>query len=195
MLNIFQEIFLVVFSILYGVILQSLREFQPFPWGNIFSKKELCKSNRKVQYSEQRIAICRIFLSLLILNFCPFYFFVRILFLLSKFTIYAWCLEQYWLEFAITIWCSFIGYSFYRFYHILAVVSPFRKAFMDREKALRCRGVHPDWKGHFCAAILYFIGYFLLALFPAIPNQLLIDLLVFAISFMTPLILITILIN
>lgn len=62
----------------------------------------------------------------------------------------------------ITIWCCFAVFSFYRFYHIFAVVEPFKRAFIDRETQLRERGVSPNWKGHFVATIIYFGGFPLL---------------------------------
>jgi len=165
--NIYQELFLVVFSILYGVILQSLSEFQPFPWGKIFSKKKLFRCNKEFKIC--KIALCRMFLSILILNVGPFSTFAHILFLLGKFKIYRWCLMQYWLELLITIWCSFIGFSFYRLYHSLAVTSPFRIAFIDREEELRYR-VHPDYRGHLFSAGIYALGYLSLILYQFLPN-------------------------
>lgn len=41
-LNIIQEIFLVLYSILYGIMLQSLNGLGPFPWGKTQSEKMYC---------------------------------------------------------------------------------------------------------------------------------------------------------
>ena len=125
-LNNAQELFLVLFSILYGVMLQSLSALAPFPLGRIFrgyktrdgQVKEdfkLCggKSNNQLTRMWRK----RVLLSFVTLNILPMLYFLGILSLLDRISVsfsYSSLLDSVFI-----FWSALGVFGFYRLFHAL----------------------------------------------------------------------------
>ena len=118
--NTFQQIFLVAYSILYGVMLQyqsgrkptdSVVPFQPFPWGQI---------------RRSSVHLVRLPLSILVLNIGPFIYGITVLSLLDMFKGfgYGYAEWQSWLLIFVTLWSGLGVFGFQRLYGLLAWKSP-----------------------------------------------------------------------
>ena len=116
--NIFQQIFLVAYSILFGVMLQnisSLEGFQPFPWQQVF---------------RSRIFRIRLLYSIVFLNVLPICYALGILVLLQEFNPSYWHLEYWWehLEYGFLLFLTFLTglgvFGFQRIYGRIAVWKP-----------------------------------------------------------------------
>lgn len=115
--NIFQQIFLVAYSILYGVMLQTQFGFFPFPWG------QTLKGHKEITGLEnedvQRIRL-RILFSIFVLNIGPFIYGITILLWLARFE-YGFGQWQCWLLVFITFWAGLGVFGFRRLYGLLAI--------------------------------------------------------------------------
>lgn len=115
--NIFQQIFLVAYSILYGVMLQNMSgrkpadcaaPFQPFPWQ---------------QALRSHVAHVRLLFSISVLNVGPFIYGMLILWILDLFKYEFWNWEC-WLLVFITFWSGLGVFGFQRLYGLLAWIRP-----------------------------------------------------------------------
>jgi len=122
--NVFQEVFLVAYAILYGVMLQNIASlkgprtptprplwepdiaFQPFPWQ---------------QALKRRVEGVRLLYSMIVLNFLPFLYAVGMLLLLQGFgsgeRLGQW---QFWTLILFTFWSGLGVFGFQRIYGWLA---------------------------------------------------------------------------
>lgn len=119
-LNTFQQIFLVAYSILYGVMLQyqsgrkptgAVRPFQPFPW---------------VQARRSRTALVRLLSSMSILNVGPFFYGITVISLLDMFKGFGHGFAEWqsWLLIFITLWSGLGVFGFQRLYGLVAWKKP-----------------------------------------------------------------------
>lgn len=162
-----RELFLVLYSILYGVMLQSLNTLRPFPWGKI--RKGHLKRNKKpnIDYKEcekiiqksgkkpekwlKSMWIKRLFISIIILNILP---------ILHLWLIYNLLNREIFKELNITQFFYIFGFAlgvfgFYRIYHAIAAKSP-ESLFCDVKCELEKRGFSYDTLAHSFSAICYF---------------------------------------
>jgi len=132
-----QELFLVLFSILYGVMLQSLTGLQPFPLGKTLrgyvlrpdassiekitayrKLKDKCK--RKEKNELVSMWRWRVFWSIIILNVLPIIYLSGILYLLRDVKIHPELPYPEAFLVGIIFWCALGVFGFYRMYHSLA---------------------------------------------------------------------------
>lgn len=117
-LNIGQEIFLVVFSILYGVMLQSLPKGL-FQLASSLRGKTLRSGIVKTRY--QNIWLKRSVLSIFIFNFMPaVYLFMMLLVL--QIVPFPPCLFQQFIYIIFVFWFALGVFGFYRIFHIIVVI-------------------------------------------------------------------------
>lgn len=184
LLNIAQEIFLVLFSILYGVMLQSLIGLQAFPLGrlrrglvNREGRLELFKENfeeyqktygKKVTektFDKWLVGIWqkRFALSLVLLNILPLVYFWGILNLLNKITISSQFLfYPDFFPYVILVFGSALGvFGFYRFYHAF-ITCNWKSLFCDITKQLEERGTSFDASVNVIGGCFYFLPAILL---------------------------------
>jgi len=103
-MKILQEIFLVTYSILYGIMLNSCERLELFPFGLLFKKAEENVSTR-------------IFASLVFINILPFMYFAGLYLFLGGINSginIATILGTFFL--------SIFTFAFYRVYHVLIVI-------------------------------------------------------------------------
>ena len=157
-----QEIFLVVYSVLWGAMLQSLGKIQPFPWNRVLSK-ETCQClycNNIVTFTYGQITRRRLTLSLVLLNIIPFSFLILVYYSLrtaNAIFYYPW---KFLPVFIYVLWSSFAVFGFYRFYHVFMICKQWW--FCDRLKFLLEREIGKDPIGHFLGGCLYFIPPFIM---------------------------------
>jgi len=115
--SIFQEIFLVAFSILYGVMLQTHLGVIPFPWGQTLRNREEITGldNKSVQLRRRRLLY-----SIFILNVFPFIYAILVILLLNSLAFGFWEWEC-WLLMFITFWAGLGVFGFQRIYGWLAL--------------------------------------------------------------------------
>ena len=125
-LNIGQEIFLVVFSILYGVMLQSL------PKG-LF---QLASSLRGKTFRSGRVSTChqniwlkRSVLSIIILNIIPAVYLFMMLLVLRNIPFPTFFLKQF-IYILFVFWFALGVFGIYRIFHIIVVIK-WRTWFID----------------------------------------------------------------
>lgn len=99
-----QEIFLVTYSILYGIMLNSCQGLVLFPFGLLFKN------------AEEKV-LTRILVSVFLINFLPFVYFARVYLFLGSIDndISFWSILG-------TFFVSLFVFSFYRAYHVLIVI-------------------------------------------------------------------------
>jgi len=134
--NVFQEVFLVAYAILYGVMLQNIASlkgprtptprplwepdiaFQPFPWQQGAMKR--------------RVQLVRLLCSVIVLNFLPFLYAVAILLLLQGFgsgeSLGQW---QFWTLIFFIFWSGLGVFGFQRGYGWLAWERRTRRYFWE----------------------------------------------------------------
>lgn len=118
-LNIFQEIFLVAFSILYGIMLQTYFGYNPFPWGKI-----LQKTKKITGLDEQRIKQIRkrVLTSIVVLNILPFLYAVVILWMLGwKIFNYEFWTYKAFIMIFLSFWGGLAVFGFQRLYGKIAM--------------------------------------------------------------------------
>jgi hypothetical protein len=98
--NIFQEFFLVSYSILYGIMLQTYFGLNPFPWGKIWKNRERITGLRN---ETVQLVRWRLLFSIVFLNILPFVYAIGILWGLGSFNYESWELDCYLLMF-LTFW-------------------------------------------------------------------------------------------
>ncbi len=135
LLNVFQEIFLVSFSILYGIMLQTFFGVNAFPWSKIRKNSEETTGlkNEKIVLIRRKLVA-----SIIILNIIPFLYALLILWLLSYFRYENWNCYCYPLIFqAFTAGLAVFGFQ--RWYGILAISRKkyFPKIYGKLKKQLR----------------------------------------------------------
>jgi len=170
MLNIAQEVFLVLFSILYGVMLQSISERQAFPLGRTlrgytkrdgmieteFEKTGQCgqKSNAWLKGMWRK----RIGLSIIFLNIFPIVYLWFVLGSLGKVEIHAELSSSDFIQIAIIFWSALGVFGFYRVYHAIAV-KYWQSLFCDIiEERFENRGVSFDARAHSLWGILFYLS-------------------------------------
>ena len=124
-LNVFQEVFLVSFSILYGIMLQTFFGVNAFPWGRIRKNTEETTGlkNDKIVLIRRKLVF-----SIILLNIIPFIYAVVILYILSAFSYKFWNYECYILIFQ-TFIAGLAVFGFQRWYGALAI---FRKEYFPK---------------------------------------------------------------
>jgi len=142
-LNIGQEIFLVVFSILYGVMLQSLPKGL-FPLASSFRGRTLRSGIVKIRY--QNIWLKRSLLSIFIFNFIPAVYLFMMLFVLQIVPFPPNLLKQF-IYIVFVFWFSLGAFGFYRIFYII-VVKCWRTFFIDIIKEFDERGLSYDPWSH-----------------------------------------------
>jgi len=162
-MNEAQEMFLVLFSIMYGVMLQSLSGLKPFPLGRTFrgyvNKWGYVKENCKL----------RVALSFCLLNACPFVYLFIIMFILKEKEIYWNFSGSDFMLMLLIFWSSLGVFGFYRIYHAVAVSKKFRSHFSDIMEELERRSTSFDASAHLFWGLIYiFTGPLCLLLFPRI---------------------------
>lgn len=157
-MNEVQEIFLVLFSILFGTMLQSLGGLMPFPWGKIFSRKKYVRQlkGKIVVKTIKKIVFWRLTLSIIILNILPLAFFIVVLYSLRGFcgSFYS---SSNILALIYVGWSALAVFGFYRIYHFIIVHPRIRWIFWDRLKAVQKREISENWKAHLWSALLYLL--------------------------------------
>jgi len=120
-LNIAQELFLVLFSILYGVMLQSLSGLQPFPLAKTLRGYRGYKRRDKPFETEHRgMWRRRVAWSFFLLNFFPIVYFWGILNLLTEIPISSRFQLLPDFVYIILVFLSALSvFGFYRIYHAL----------------------------------------------------------------------------
>ena len=175
-LNNVQEIFLVLYSILFGSMLSSLGGLMPFPWNRIVSNKKYPykfipnKGKLDFEYkTEKEIGFSRLSLSIFILNICPLLLFFWVLYTLR---IYP---SPFWEELPSLIYValsSFSVFGFYRLYHVLMIWNPTKWIFYDRQEAIKNREIYTeDIIGHLCGTIFYLLPPLVLSFFTEFINK------------------------
>ena len=145
-----QELFMVLFSILYGVQLQSLSGLMPFPLGRIIcgyqereghiNKYEQCAQRRMRQTYKarniqdknfekwsQHVWVWRFLISAFVLNILPILYFIFILNILKE---VDYTINPFWNIWG-TFWLSLNVFAIYRFYHVLIIWNRTRHFFCD----------------------------------------------------------------
>ncbi len=181
-LNIAQEIFLVLFSILYGVMLQSLIGLQAFPLGRLrrglvnrqgrlelfgenleeyrktYEKKMIRKKKGKT-FDKWLVSIWRkrFALSLGLLNFLPLVYAWGILNLLNKISISSQFLFYPDFFNFILVFGSALGvFGFYRLYHAF-ITCNWKSLFSDITKQLEERGTSFDALVNVICGFVYYL--------------------------------------
>lgn len=165
-----QQLFLVLFSILYGIMLQSISGLQPFPLGRTFNgfrsrpdatneeKEEYENSVRRCNKTEEELIRMwqkRVVLSIVFLNFFPIAHLSIILVLLRKVAIHP---ELPWFEpllIPLVFWSALSVFGFYRIYHAIATrhwVSLFCDVKLEK------RPLSFDAKAHLCWGLLFYLS-------------------------------------
>lgn len=150
-LNVGQEIFLVVFSILYGVLLQSLPGGL-FPLASSFRGKTYRWGG--VSTRHQKIWFRRSLLSIFIFNLMPAVYLFKILFVLQTVSFPTSFLQQL-VYILVVFWFSLGVFGFYRIYYIIVILC--RSLFIDMEVEFNKRGLSYDVWSH-----LYWVLFYLL---------------------------------
>lgn len=173
-LSLAQELFLVLFSILYGVMLQSLIGLQPFPLvrtckgyvksdGKLKTHFKYCgeKSNKwLVSMWRKRVGV-----SIILLNFSPIVYLWAILELLGNRLLIS---LHNLLLIGIVFWSALGVFGFYRIYHAIAVWK-WESLFCDVK--LKGRLVSFDAWAHSIWGMLYLLPPLLiLILLSCLPN-------------------------
>jgi len=145
-LNIGQEIFLVVFSILYGVMLQSVPR-TAFPWGRIFRES----------YAKRRVS-----LSIFLLNILPFWYFWTILVHLKNVDVplYPVCIQQVFNVISV-FWFALGVFGFHRL-NLAIMICNRCGIYTDMILILAQREVSDDVCAHLFASIVYLFPFLLL---------------------------------
>lgn len=168
LLNIAQQLFLVLFSILYGVMLQSMSGLHPFPLGRI--RKGYMNRKGKVDSSSDKWLIRmwrkRVLLSIILLNVFPIGYLWAILGLLgnpaltellSRFVLPCenlnLSLHQLFLI-GMIFWSALGVFGFYRMYHVMAI-RYWETLFLDVE--LEDRPLSFDAWAHFLYGVLPYL--------------------------------------
>jgi len=151
-LNIGQEIFLVVFSILYGVLLQSLPKGL-FPLASSLRGKTLRSGIVKTRY--QCIWLKRSLLSIFIFNFLPAVYLFMILWVLRNVP-FPPCLLQQFIYIVFVFWSSLGVFGFYRIFYVI-VVKFWRCLFIDIIKNFDERELSYDSWSHLFWAVCYLL--------------------------------------
>lgn len=176
LLNIAQQLFLVLFSILYGVILQSTREWQPFPLSKTLRGYLNRHGETEIYFKDcggiksDKWLTCmwrkRAFWSIFILNFLPMMYFWLVLSLLDR-IMFCHGFVPFWkditlsmfqlFEIGVIFWCALGVFGFYRFYHMLVVIR-WRDLFCDVvEEISKERKSSFDWQANFLWAICFYL--------------------------------------
>jgi len=136
--SIFQEVFLVAYSILYGVMLQTHYKLMPFPWGQTLRNREEITGldNEGVLLMKRRLLY-----SIFVLNVFPFIYAIAVLQLLSNLE-YGFGQWECWLLMFITFWAGLGVFGFQRIYGWLALKrrEVFREAY---ERLKKQHGLDP----------------------------------------------------
>lgn len=149
--NIFQEIFLVSFSILYGVMLQNMMgrkingaHWQPFPWYQAYREPTM---------------VLRLLFSILVQNVGPFLYGIVVFWFLGFFK-YGLGNCQGWFLIFIVFWVALGVFGFQRLYGFLAVITHRWKPDLFKELYEIMReqndGVSLKWKPALIPVLYYF---------------------------------------
>ena len=149
-LNLGQQIFLVVFSILYGVLLQSLPKGL-FPLASSLRGKTF-RSGRVTTFY-QNMWFNRVCLSIIIFNFLPAVYLFKMLFVLSIVPNHFNVIHQF-IYLLFIFWSSLGVFGFYRIFYI--VVIKWRTLFKDMIDEFDDRALSYDSWSHLCWVIFYF---------------------------------------
>jgi hypothetical protein len=147
-----QEVFFVLFSIMYGVMLQSLSGLSPFPLGRTL-KGHVHRWGRVERRKDWN---GRVIFSIFLLNVLPFAYLCIVLFLLNGKWICWNMLTPAVTLVGLIFWASLGVFGFYRFYHAAAVSKKLRdRFFSDIMEALEKRGVSFDATAHLIWGCIY----------------------------------------
>lgn len=168
-----QELFTLLFSIMFGVMLQSLSGLMPFPLGRIFggyveqegvnNQKEINAQNRMRNEYNKRIETpseeiwmihvwkCRFFLSFILLNFIPILYYATIIsiFNLIKFN------TNSFIDYAGIFFLSLNIFTFYRAYIILTIWRKTKYIFCDLD--LEERRISHNISSHLKSIFIFYI--------------------------------------
>ncbi len=150
--NLGQQIFLVIFSILYGVLLQSLPGGL-FPLASSLRGQRLRSGCVRTRNRDKWFfRVCR---SFFIFNFLPAVYLFKMLFVLSIVPTRFYSLYPF--IYLLLIFGSSLGvFGFYRIYYI--IISFSRKTILqDFIDIFNERGLSYDPLSHFCWVIFYFL--------------------------------------
>jgi len=156
-LNVIQEIFLVTYAILWGAMLQSLGNLQPFPWNKILSKEKCTYlSNNKQKESRLRhTSLCRLIFSIILLNILPFGSLLLVLNSLSAYNDVIISLKNFPIFFYL-LFSSLSVFGYYRFYRVLTKCEWARWLFCDELDIIASEGPEEgDYKGHLIGVVFY----------------------------------------
>lgn len=153
-LNVGQELFLILFSILYGVMLQGLPAFL-FPLGRALRGYRNRKGEVESDPYWMKVWKKRSGLSIFVFNFLPA---IYLWFMLTFLSCIPFPLYHIWqLLYIIGIFWSSLGvYGFYRIYYIF-VVKYWETYFIDMIKVFDDRGLTYDVIAHVCWMVYYLI--------------------------------------
>ncbi len=161
-LSLAQELFLVLFSILYGVMLQSLAGLQPFPLARIFRGYIESNGKPKTHFEHCGIKsnswlICmwrkRVGVSFLLLTIFPAIYFWVMFELLGNPLFDS---QSTLVIVGLAFWSALGVFGFYRFYHAITVKYS-ERLFCDVVQNLKRRGVSFDAKAHCFWGIFYIL--------------------------------------
>jgi len=169
--NPYQQIFMLFYAILYGVMLNHLSRFNPFPFNKIFllsnndeqhiiKDKSDEKGKENKENIRRRIRVNRrhrLGISFITINLLPFIYFILIFNILKN---YQGFYMREWSLILLIISFSFSIFMFYRLYRLLVVILA-DCAFWDIWELPSDKGgigdnEPKDWRGDFLAFCLYF---------------------------------------
>lgn len=172
-LNIFQQLFLVLFAILYGLMLSKLEIFKPFPFSTLrkLTYKEIGEHTVTTNVHEMKQCKWRrLILSLFLLVLFPFFYFLFVLDALETYDVsfvntfvHSW--EVYWILGFASLLFSFGVFGFWHLYRSVSITAR-RWAFCDlqytEEDIISPRDALMELFG---ALIIFIVPWALLALF------------------------------
>jgi len=127
MFSSIQEMFMLFFSILFGIMLNSLIGLGAFPWGHALAGKDLkTRINGKPKYIKGCRSVNRLLLAIFILNILPLLYFALVFQLIDLFL--GKCLsDNFWwgmLQIIFIGGLSLGAFAFYRFFLCFLVWRP-----------------------------------------------------------------------
>jgi len=148
--------FMLFFSILYGIMLNALIGYGAFPIANAFAREDIIGQDDwsgKYVYSKTRTSRWRFLLSLLLLNFAPLFYFALVFQSLSSTKTAPTVLQTFSLALL-----SLSVFAFFQFFLACATCRGFRKhtytPFHFR-RVINDKGFHPNPWYHLFAGIAY----------------------------------------